>query len=101
MLQTTRKLAKKLLWKPMVIGRKIAELPLQKPRSFHEIIAGQPKLLYLRDSGTTNGDLELVIVNENIGGEPPFVFNVSTRQASNMLPKLAKFLNAKYLQKEK
>jgi hypothetical protein len=57
--------------------------------------------LYLRDSGTTNGDLELVIVSEDKTGEPPFVFSVSTRQASNMLPKLAKFLNAKYFQKEK
>ena len=85
----------------MAIGRKIAELPQQRPRSFYENMGVVPKLLYLRDSGATNGDLELVIVNEDIGGEPPFVFTVSTRQASNMLPKLAKFLNAKYLQKDK
>ena len=57
--------------------------------------------MYLRDSGTTNGDLELVIVSEDKTGEPPFVFSVSTRQASNMLPKLAKFLNAKYIQTKK
>jgi len=101
MSQTIRKQAKKLSWKPMGIGRKIAELPPQKPRSFHEIMGGEPKLLYLRESGTADGDLELVIVSEDKTGEPPFVFSVSTRQAFNMLPKLAKFLNAKYLQKEK
>lgn len=57
--------------------------------------------MYLRESGTANGDLELVIVSEDKNGEPPFVFSVSTRQAFNMLPKLAKFLNAKYIQTKK